>query len=363
MVLSKFILTTFFCLLLFPAFAQENFLTSCKKPQGSIQQDIRYLKYFFKTKECQVIANELKKLKSFTEFMVYTRYVPAQSDTWLNDMPELLGLRRTTSLEEVNKQANLRLKDDQVFLSLELYSEFTNLKHIDLSYYTNLRRPCRAFKLLPHLETALVSYIDVKEDFHCGNDVPMPKLIVLGGMTDAYMIPDNVKDRIIGIENFRGDFSDLYELTNVKYLGIPYTYNITDSGDLPFEMTPNLTHLTLIITDSLGDLTAIGNLFNLTFLSINCNPNHFRAVSDGVSIREEKVECENPLTDISFLKKLKWLEHLDLSQNAIEDASPVLALKRLKSLNLSNNKIRQRPDLSQLKDLKHINFDNNPLDK
>jgi internalin A len=69
----------------------------------------------------------------------------------------------------------------------------------------------------------------------------------------------------------------------------------------------------------------------------------------------------NQISDISSLKELKELTHLDLRYNQISDISSLKELKGLTVLNLQGNQIRDISNLKELKELTVLSLDSNQI--
>ena len=125
------------------------------------------------------------------------------------------------------------------------------------------------------------------------------------------------------------DISPLANLTNLKKLDLGGNGKISDITALG-----NLVQLTLIFLrdNSLQDISILANLTQLTVLQLD----------------------KNQIRDISFLANLTLLEELWLNRNAITDISPLIQLQNLKKLYLADNPFH---DFSPLLELEGVELD------
>ncbi|UCH98245.1 MAG: leucine-rich repeat domain-containing protein [Candidatus Aminicenantes bacterium] len=103
----------------------------------------------------------------------------------------------------------------------------------------------------------------------------------------------------------------------------------------------------------ISDISLLKDLKNLTHLDLTNNQ-----ISDISSLKDLKNLTHldlhyNLISDISFLKDLKNLTYLDLHGNEISDISSLKDLKNLTHLYLNDNQIS---DISSLKDLKNLTY-------
>ena len=128
--------------------------------------------------------------------------------------------------------------------------------------------------------------------------------------------------------NLLSDVSILKGLKNLRYLSLRKN-NIYDISSLK-----DLTKLTYISLreNHISDVSSLKELRDLTYLHIGFN---YR------------------ISDVTPLKNLTNLLHLQLDHNKISDVSPLKNLTNLKHLDASDNQIS---DLSSLKDLKKLTW-------
>lgn len=67
------------------------------------------------------------------------------------------------------------------------------------------------------------------------------------------------------------------------------------------------------------------------------------------------------ISDLSFLKDLNCMTHLDLSYNQISDISPLKELNALTYLQIENNQISDISPLRNLKKLEYLSLVSNPI--
>lgn len=349
----------------FSAFAQEMFLDTCINPAphaAEIQNDIKWLKYFFKTQDCNVVVEKLTQLTSFNEFMVPQFKQPLHPFNWSNEFPYLSGVTKILELEYLPwSKLGFIPNTKNVFIHPELYSEFENFTVLDLtkSFNFHIQDSCNIRKILPSVKTLVVSTTDVSiMEKKCFDYSSLPWLIVEDWHGKS---TTKLKDKIIGFKEFRGSIKDLISFRHLRYVGID---NWTVDNDLRFiGKNVNLTHVSLNIKHGVQNIDKLKYLPNLRSLTINCiNNSSLNEYSDLLFIKP----CNTPfLTDISFLLQIPYLEKLNLAANGLkdEDVSVISNLSNLKELNLSHNNLSSIPDLSQLKNLKRFDISNNPVSK
>lgn len=359
MVLNK-LLALFILLVTFEVSAQERFLKICNDPLPhgyAIENDIRWLKYLFKTTDCDEVKNQLSKLRSFNEIIVPSHIISKQQYHWSYDLPYIGGLTHRVSMETMNWRAlGFLPENDNVFMDARLYSEFENLTVLDLTTHSNMRvgNVCKIKSLLPHVTTLIANDSDLSHiEKNCPNDPDLPWLIAinLNGKNSS-----KLHAKIIGIKHFGGSLKDLKKFRFLRYLGVS---NNTIDNDVSFlGKNLNLTHLNLSMKFGVKNISELRQLKNLKSLIITCRQKSY----DEFFKELYEHDCEtNYLNDLSFLAELPWLERLALPGNKLEDVSAIAKIKTLKHLDLSHNHINVMPDLSELKDLKHLDISHNPV--
>lgn len=362
MALNKFILL-FVLLIVFTgnSFAQEKFLGICQQPQlqeDSVQTDVRWLKYFFKTEDCSEIAAKLSSLKSFNEFMVgHYKLQHVNLYSWMDDMPYLNGLSKSMKLLELPlKKLGINYTTSNIFRRLDIYSEFKNLKIIDMGYYNySSMDVCTLKDVLPQIEIVLVNYESYERFGKCQKN-KIPWLILTGDYVGSHL--EKNRDKVIGIDSYLGRLDSLHSYKNLRYLGINGSPN--DEGISALALNVNLTHLSLNTHYAIENISELRELQNLRYLALSCVTNTL----EFLLYKERPKACDKPLLDdLNFLMEFQWLQSLTLTYNKVQDVSFLKGMKRLKYLDLSNNDIKTMPDLSHMTELKFLNLKNNPVDK
>ena len=123
----------------------------------------------------------------------------------------------------------------------------------------------------------------------------------------------------------------------------------------------NLTHLNICYNKRIQDFSFLRELKGLTSVDLSENK-----LSDVSFLRELKgltsVDLsENKLTDVSFLQELKGLTSVDLSGNKLTDVSFLRELKGLTSVYLFNNNLTDVSFLRELKGLTSVYLSDNNL--
>lgn len=359
MALNK--LLTLLCLFVsFNAFSQERFLAICNDPlpRGyAYENDIRWLKYLFKTTDCDEVRSHLSKLKSFNEFIVPEYIQPIAQYHWSYDLPYLTGITSKVSMEVMPwRKLGFLPEADNVFKHPEMYAEFENLSILDMTTPSNfvIQDVCKIKTILPHIKTLILEGSKLSHiEKNCLNDPEFPWIIAsnLNGLNSS-----KLHQKIIGIYQFVGSLKTLKKFRYLRYLGVD---NNTVDNDVSFlAKNLNLTHLNLSMRFGISNISELRQLKNLKSLIITCRE---KSYDEFFKDTHEK-DCETDyLKDLSFLSELPWLESLAIPGNKLEDVTAISTLKNLKYLDLSHNDIKEMPDLSELKELKHFDISKNPV--
>lgn len=354
MVLSKLIpLSLVLCFFSFAAHAQEKFLRICNDPlahEKTIQNDIKWLKYFFKTKSCDEISKKLSALRSFTEFMV-----PAigpegyHASPWEVHSPLPRGPKTTLELSGVFYDAKINSSD--LFKRLDLYSEFENLTHIAMDFYNYSDQDfCEILDTLPQLTTMALSDFYLPKLKGCEK---IPSLIITKDSFGKF--DDALREKVIGFEYFNGMNRDLARFRNLQYLHMPHATE--DNLIEAIAQNNNLTHLALTVRRAIKNPQNLNHLTNLRYLKLNCIGNSLDVLTKNAAPET----CSKPPKDLGFLSKLDQLRYLDLRFNALKNVSFLSSLKDLEYLDVSHNQLVSLPDL-KLPKLKVLKSENNLME-
>ena len=339
------------------AFAQENFLRICEKPEKSLVNEMNWLKIFFKVKDCQGVADNIKKLQSYNEFFVpFQKRKPTFANSWTNAFPHLYGI--TSKIQSSNirpAQVGIPFNVSTFFDRPEIYSEFKNLTVIDFYFRSFSLEMCEILKQLPHIKTVMLGLSDTDDLARC-KGIKIPDIILIDtGIIPS--MPPELEEKVIGVE-YLAVMTNFERYPRLRYLGVSSA--IRDSDLRNFIVNQNITHLNINSTSNLNLISNLGDLANLSFLSISCIKNLSKAYLNDSFVPEK---CEDSkLKDISFLKNLPFLEDLTINYTDLEEASPLAEMTQLKRLNLSHNKIKNMPELSHL-ELEHSEISENDEDK
>lgn len=318
-------------MLIGPAYGQAKFLGICENSQSPLRHEMKWLKMFFKVESCQEVAAKISKLQSYNEFFLHFSISgPDQERSWINAFPHFYGLRTSKSKEQVPWH---RLGPDFNFGSFfkdpEIYSEFKNLKIIDLSVDSK-KTPCELLKSLPHIEIALVDRMSLVSLNECKPLENLPDLIVLRDFLniDAFA---GLRDKIIGIEHMVTFTRELYQFPRLRYLGISYPFNDIYQYQTLIQ-NQNITHLSFNSTNSLAHAFVLGELPNLSYLAITCITSHKTYHVPGMA-GDLPEYCPNAeLKNVNFLKSLTFLEEIVLDFEGLEDISALEQMPQLKTV-------------------------------
>lgn len=161
---------------------------------------------------------------------------------------------------------------------------------------------------------------------------------------------------------FNGDISVLSNLSNLIYLGLG-SHQTKDFT--PLENLVKLEYLHLWGVQQLNDLTALGNLTNLTSLTIHgASVEDFSALGNLTNLISLDLQSNQVrIDDISslYLDNLTNLTDLTLLNNHISDISALSGLTSLTHLRLDGNQIRNIAPFANLINLEELWLLGNPI--
>lgn len=348
-ILSGFV----FCQSLAFAELDFNFRLYCNHPYGNQINEISWLKFLFNVETCEEIAEKISQLKSYNQFIPSVmKPREIQSISWTDEFPELYGITKQYSFEDVEKILNVRLDYERFFKDITPFSGFKNLSTMDFTIHSKKRDICRTLKWKYEIKTITLDYVSISEYRNCNNLTKKHSIIMLGD----YLGPqdDPQAEQIIGIEYTPLIADKLDRYPRLKFVGIS---TIGTSGQFSSMINlSSITHLSINANKGMDEVQALGEIDSLSYLGLSCisNPLELNKDKSNLSI------CENGLKDLSFLTNMRYLKSLDLRYNGLENVSTLLSLKSLEALNVSHNNISVMPDFSVLPKLKKLKTDANP---
>ena len=157
----KTFLALLFILNISHSYGQESFLKACSNESfqvKSIKNDLKWLKAFYKTKDCAVIAQKISQLKSLSEIILPFDTVGTKTKySWTDQFPYLYGIFDTPISVEVLQDIEIDIKN--TFLDLTLYRDFKNIIHIPITRqysFTYRHSICEILKLFPNLKVVSI---------------------------------------------------------------------------------------------------------------------------------------------------------------------------------------------------------------
>lgn len=376
--IKGFLILTFMMFFSHGAFAQEAFLEACHAPKSkseSVQNDIKWFQFLYKTKDCQKIAAKLSKLTSLSQIIQpWMATIPELQSSWVNSFDDIYGNFSIYQVYEEWIITNNVKKN--IFKEIELYADFPNIT--SLGYFRATQLPyeidvCKVLDLFPNLVKISIDieFFNEQTD-QCIADrnlaVIITKAVETFGSTP-------IKSDVIGIEQYMGVLTELLQFNNLKYLGITDKVImqgeeedvIRVNGRIVNEKKPippvalailggltNLTHLTLA-SSNIAKIHELKHSYNLTWLSISCAATEYKL---------DKSPCAKNLAylkNLDFMSKLTWLEYLDLNYNWLETIPDFQALTHLKTLKLRGNLIKELPWKKSHPSLEYVDLSGNKL--
>jgi hypothetical protein len=336
------------------AIAQEydSFGRYCNYPYLEKVNEVAWMKFLFKVDNCQDLRKKLSELKSYNQFIPSVmKPREGESISWTDEFPELYGITKQYSFEDVERILNVKIDYDYFFKDLAPFSDFKNLTTIDFTIHTKKRDLCSFLRWNYKIKVITLDYVSIKEYGACKN-VSKKSIIMLGD----YLGPadDPQANDIIGIE-FTPLIADrLDRYPRLKFVGLNTIG--TSSQFSSFINLTSITHLSINANKGMDEVEALGEIDSLSYLGLSCITN----VHDLSKDKKNMKICENGLKDLSFLTNMRYLKSLDLRYNGLENVDQLLAMKNLESLNISQNNISTMPDFSVLPKLKKLNTESNP---
>jgi Leucine-rich repeat (LRR) protein len=342
----------------FNCFGQSDFLKNCRSSiikNEVISFQMKWLKHFFGTNECQVIKNKISRLTSFQE--IFPRGLPSSSNLskWTDDFPYMYPtFEGSKSLFGFSYQNLFNL--GRIYEDLTIFKEFKNFKHIYL-LQSDLN-VCTFLADFPSIKTITTNVSTISLNDYCISKFPIDGVILTSYQNSEW----RYRTRVIGIEKYTGNLESLKYFSDLKFLGIARdkdkeqfelsSTTIDDNELTAFNLLNQLTHFSMNVS-VLQNTEYLSSLKNLKFLSLNCVDNEDLILPK---------KCFNPyVKDLNFASELKSIQHLTISNSAVSDISPVLKLKRLKFLKLRDNEISKIPNLDYMSKLEYLDLSGNKI--
>lgn len=314
------------------AYGQSKFLKICEDQQSPQRHEMKWLKMFFKVESCREVAEKISKLQSYNEFFLHSMTIQhRQEHSWMKAFPHIYGIKDSMSVEKVPwYKLGPGFNFGNFFKDPEIYSEFKNLKMLDLSLLID-KKPCELLKALPHIETVLADRLAMLELKKCKPYSQLPEVISIGDYVSADSNME-LNQKIIGIEYMVGISGNLNQYPNLRYLGLSFPFK-DEFYYHSLIQNQNITHLSLNSSESLQYAYVLGELSNLSFLAISCITS-FRDIYANPSMVEDFPEyCSNAgLKNVNFLKNLPFLEEIILDFEGLEDISALKEMPQLKTV-------------------------------
>ena len=154
------------------------------------------------------------------------------------------------------------------------------------------------------------------------------------------------------------DISALGELTNLTGVAINAD-NISDISVLA--SLTNLTSLRLS-SSNISDISALAGLTKLYYLSLdNCNISDISPLAGLTNLDDYLSLIGNNISDISALAGLTDVATLRLSRNNISDISALAGLTKLTTLEMNKNNISDISALAEITSLTHLDLSDNNI--
>lgn len=318
-------------MLIGPAYGQAKFMGICEDTKSLYRYEMKWLKKFFQVETCQQVADKISKLQSFNEFYLpISKHKPRLKNSWINAFPHFYGISGTHSSEDLvptDFEPISETNEFSFFTEPDIYSEFINLKVIDLNRWY-LKDACDVLKTFPFIKTALVDTLKLNELKNCRPYSKLPDLVITGMFLNMDSNPE-LYERVIGIELLSYIEKNFHEFTRLRYLGVSSIFE-EEFTYLDLAQNQNITHLSLNSIKNLKYAYVLGQLTNLSFLSISCITRY----SLGLIVTSDDVEycADAELENVNFLKDLYFLEELNLDFKGTTDISALKEMPQLKHI-------------------------------
>lgn len=186
------------------------------------------------------------------------------------------------------------------------------------------------------------------------------------GITDREIMLSDVwemrsfqpSNHAVAIAEDISDISALGELTNLTGVAINAD-NISDISVLA--SLTNLTSLRLS-SSNISDISALAGLTKLYYLSLdNCNISDISPLAGLTNLDDYLSLIGNNISDISALAGLTDVATLRLSRNNISDISALAGLTKLTTLEMNKNNISDISALAEITSLTHLDLSDNNI--
>ncbi len=278
------------------------------------------------------ITGSIKSLKDL-EFLPNITALTLDGELLINDYTPLAGLTELTYLSMANcalsagdlTSVNACTKLSQLNLQGNEISSFSNLSDLtELEYLNAAENDLDALGTLSPLKK--LTYLDLSRnrirDLSPLSDlIKLQSLLLAGNSSDLDLTPLAKLKKLVELNLSKTYPADLQALEKLPELA---AINVSDCG-----------------LDSLSDFNEFKALCCIT-----ANRNEITSLSSFNGKVQELYLNENPLSDLSPLKKQTGLVYLEIADTDVSNLSPLSGLKTLESLNIIGTKVS---DVSILK--------------
>lgn len=317
-------------MLIGPAYGQAKFLGLCENPQSPLRFEMKWLKMFFEVETCKEVAEKISKLQSYNEFFLHSMTIQhRQENSWLKAFPHIYGIKNKKSTDSVPwHKLGTGFNFSYFFKDPEVYSEFKNLKMLDLTV-SKKSSECELLKKLPHVKTVLVDRVAMFNLRECKPYSDLPDIISIGDFIDSDSTP-GMDEKIIGIEYMVGVSRKMHQYTQLRYLGVSSSFR-EEHNYHSLIQNQNITHLSLNSRETLKYAYVLGELPNLSFLSLACITSFKDIYANPILVSDSPEYCANAgLENVNFLKNLPFLEEIILDFEGLKDVSALNEMPQLK---------------------------------
>lgn len=324
------------------SFKEKCLQTQQSKTNSDLNKQFEWIQYVFKSNDCHLLERRLKTITSIRLF--FPTHETQKGQSTYNPIESAIH----TSRYNFNYEKWLEVQKN--FRDLSLFSEFKNIKHIDLDYFNQNDFTLKdIINQIPTINSISISSSEL--NFEVVNIIKEKNIDVhISGSFVLNNFVEELEDQIGGIQSFSGRILDLKRFKRLRTLGLLHIDPQSSLKELM--LLKNLENL-ILSTKYISQMEHVSQLRNLKFLKIECKElrteNH--SVSC-ISINPEKVE---------FIKYLSYLEGLSLAVKEVESIKPITSLKHLKYLSLSGSSLTETPELSDLETLKFLDLSFNDI--
>lgn len=326
------------------SYGQYAFLKLCEKHEtrdvedSKFSRDITLLKNIFKTQNCKRL---IKLISSHKSLDIILPPIESLSSIYNSVFKPTQFVNSSLLTKDLVKRMNFET------INIGLFAGFKNFEHLTITSHIKYNI-CEIIKSIPSLKFITVrqqSLENIESKCLLESDI---NIFIQGQYSDQGT--DDLKKKVIGIENYIGELSRLHKFKNLSYLGLEDPSSNIDLKEL--SLARNLTNL--FVNMRRIPVAEIRKLRNLKYLTLNCidfNENYFPEICKQQSIN-----------NLDFVESLPFLEGLDLGWNSIKNIESITSLRNLKYLNLRYNQITKLPPPEILSNLIYLNISSNSIE-